>query len=173
MMLQKFTAALAAANVCMYVSKCAFTHLRQKAEVNLLCRIRTCSFNTTVNTPRRCSTRLTSKNTRIILNISQKSTIHAIVTLYWTIRRIITNDEKLLKMAKNWKSIANQCLQSTNAKCLSSPLITKQVVSVYRPWKTTKPLGFPVVLWHYRLSGRKDIQLIKTCFPCRTICSNC
>jgi len=27
--------------------------------------------------------------------------------------------------------------------------------------KTTKTLGFPVVLWHYRLSGRKDIRLIK------------
>jgi len=27
--------------------------------------------------------------------------------------------------------------------------------------KTTKPLCFPVVLWHYRLSGRKDIWLIK------------
>ena len=27
--------------------------------------------------------------------------------------------------------------------------------------KTTKPLDFPVVLGHYRLSGRKDIRLIK------------
>jgi len=27
--------------------------------------------------------------------------------------------------------------------------------------KTTKPPGFPVVLWRYGLSGRKDIRLIK------------
>jgi len=27
--------------------------------------------------------------------------------------------------------------------------------------KTTQSLGFSAVLWHYRLSGRKDIRLIK------------
>jgi len=46
-----------------------------------------------------------------------------------------------------------QCFDTVGWRWAADTMSIKQ--------KTTKPLGYRVVLWHYRLSCRKDIQLIK------------
>ena len=50
---------------------------------------------------------------------------------------------------------------TNNDKYLACRLVSFSADVMSIEQKTTKPLAFPVVLWHYRLSGRKDIRLIK------------